>query len=124
MIPKLTVFVLAFLFLAYKTWAYPLIDADEPRYAQAAKEMINAHQYLIPLADGLPRFDKPILFYWFEILSFKAFGINEFAARLPSVITGALTASFVYWLGSFYHCCSYSLANEPRVFCNFANVNH
>lgn len=90
--------------MLYKIWAYPLIDADEPRYAEAAKEMIDANQYLIPLADGLPRFDKPILFYWFEILSFKIFGINECAARLPSVIVGALTVSFVYWMGSFYRC--------------------
>lgn len=96
------VFIFACVFLLYKIWAYPLIDADEPRYAEAAKEMINAHKYLIPLADGLPRFDKPILFYWFEILSFKVFGINEFAARLPSVIAGAFTVSFVYWLGRFY----------------------
>ncbi|MBT6843157.1 MAG: glycosyltransferase family 39 protein [Candidatus Melainabacteria bacterium] len=96
------IFIIAFIFLLYKIWAYPLIDADEPRYAEAAKEMINAQQYLIPLADGEYRFDKPILFYWFEILSFKVFGINEFAARLPSVIAGALTVSFVYWLGHFY----------------------
>lgn len=97
-----SVFFIALIFLGYKIWSYPLIDADEPRYAEAAKEMINAQQYLIPLADGAFRFEKPILFYWFEILSFKVFGINEWAARLPSVIAGATTLGFVSWLGSFY----------------------
>ncbi|MDD9899321.1 MAG: glycosyltransferase family 39 protein [Candidatus Melainabacteria bacterium] len=97
-----SVFLLALIFLGYKIWSYPLIDADEPRYAEAAKEMINTNQYLIPLADGNFRFDKPILFYWFEILSFKVFGINEWAARLPSVIAGAATLGLLSWLGSFY----------------------
>jgi len=42
------------------------------------------------------RFQKPILFYWFILISFKIFGANWFAARLPSILCGALCAVLIF----------------------------
>ena len=65
-----------------------LIDPDEGRYAESAREMITSNQYLIPLLNSNPRINKPILFYWTILASYKVFGINEFAARFPSALSG------------------------------------
>ena len=39
------------------------------------------------------------LLYWFMAFSMKIFGINEFAARFPSVVFGVLTIFVIYLLG-------------------------
>lgn len=75
----------AILYLAF-LGAYPLFDKDEPYYAEAAREMIESNSYIIPYFNYVPRYEKPILFYLLEVVSFKAFGVNEFAARLPSAL--------------------------------------
>jgi len=65
-----------------------LIDPDEGRYAESAREMMASNQYLIPLLNSAPRVNKPILFYWTIVASYKIFGVNEFAARFPSALSG------------------------------------
>lgn len=40
--------------------------------------------------------DKPALMYWGMIASFHLFGVNEFAARFPSAVFGALSLLLVY----------------------------
>lgn len=81
-------FILIFSLILYLAFlgSYPLFDKDEPYYAEAAREMIERNSYIIPYFNYVPRYEKPILFYLLEILSFKAFGVNEFAARLPSAL--------------------------------------
>jgi len=58
-----------------------LFDADEPAYAQAAREMLEGGDWVTPHFNGRPRFDKPILFYWLISLSYRLFGVTEFAVR-------------------------------------------
>src|SRR2546423_14617724 len=60
-----------------------LYSQTEGQYAGAAREMVEAHQWLLPTNDGIPRLQKPPLLYWLIIFSFKAFGVNAAAARLP-----------------------------------------
>lgn len=74
---------------------FPLIDPDEGRNAEIAREMKDAHSYLIPLYNGLPRLDKPALYFDSLALSFSLFGENEVAARLPSAIFGLFTLILV-----------------------------
>lgn len=94
--PFYIVFFLAALLLFWGLGDYLLIDIDEPRYPAAAMEMIQRNNYLIPFLNGEYRFDKPILYYWFEIFSFKLLGMNEFSARLPSVLSGLALVALVY----------------------------
>jgi len=79
--------------------SYRLIDPDEPRYAQTAREMTERGDYLVPYLNGAPRLNKPPLFYWTEIASYRLFGrASEFAARLPSAMAAAVMAFFVFLL--------------------------
>jgi 4-amino-4-deoxy-L-arabinose transferase-like glycosyltransferase len=74
------------------TWSLPLIDRDEPRFAEAAREMRQRGDYVVPYFNNHYRFDKPPLTYWFQTLSYRAFGENDFAARFPSAVAAALIA--------------------------------
>src|SRR5256886_4727812 len=60
-----------------------LYSQTEGQYAGAAREMVDAHHWLLPTNDGIPRLQTPPLLYWFIIFSFKVFRVNAAAARLP-----------------------------------------
>src|SRR5438876_9799621 len=80
------------------TWSLPLIDRDEPRFAEASREMIERGDYIVPCFNNQLRLDKPPLTYWAQVSSYRVFGENDFAARFPSAIAAALTAlSIVVW---------------------------
>jgi 4-amino-4-deoxy-L-arabinose transferase-like glycosyltransferase len=74
------------------TWSLPLIDRDEPRFAEASREMIQRHDYVVPHFNNWLRLDKPPLAYWAQTLSYRVFGENDFAARFPSAVAAALLA--------------------------------
>jgi hypothetical protein len=60
-----------------------LFDQIDGQYAGAAREMTVRNHWLIPTQNGVPRLQKPPLVYWCEIVSMRALGVTEFAARLP-----------------------------------------
>lgn len=70
----------------------PLFDTDEPRYAQAAREMMERRDWILPTFNGQPRYAKPALFYWLLIGAYKVFGVNEFAARFWSGVAAIAIA--------------------------------
>ncbi len=91
-----------------------LVGADEPRYAQIAREMLAAHSTdchevharvtphslrphdlhasyeclvggtVTPILYGKPWLEKPALYYWRAMGFFKEFGVSDWSARLPS----------------------------------------
>lgn len=81
------------------TWNLPLIDRDEPRFAEASREMIQRRDYVLPYFNNQLRLDKPPLAYWAQVASYRIFGANDFAARLPSAIAAALVALSLYGWG-------------------------
>jgi 4-amino-4-deoxy-L-arabinose transferase-like glycosyltransferase len=70
--------------------AAPLFDVDEGAFAEATRELTLSHDWGSTTLNGVDRFDKPILIYWFQAVSLKAFGLNEFAVRLPSALAAFL----------------------------------
>ena len=63
----------------------PLVDRDEPRFATAAREMLDRHDWIVPTFNGEYRFDKPALVYWLMHAGYATVGVNELGARLPAV---------------------------------------
>ena len=87
-----------------------LYNHTEGQYAGAAREMLAAHQWLWPTNDGVPRLPKPPLLYWLIIASFKIFGVNSAAARVPIALAMIATVALTfltaekladYWRGFF-----------------------
>ena len=87
------------LFHILGTWSLPLIDRDEPRFAEASREMIERGNYIVPYFNNQLRLDKPPLTYWAQVASYHIFGENDFAARFPSAIAAALTAILIFAWG-------------------------
>ena len=95
-----TLFFGCLLFHIVGTWNLPLIDRDEPRFAEASREMIERGDYIVPYFNNQLRLDKPPLTYWAQTLSYCVFGENDFAARFPSAIAAALTALVIFIWGT------------------------
>jgi 4-amino-4-deoxy-L-arabinose transferase-like glycosyltransferase len=104
-----------------------LVGADEPRYAQIAREMLNAHDgvcqaanaeivprslrvkdleasvhclyggTVTPILYGRPWLEKPALYYWRAMSFFREFGVSDWSARLPSA-TGAFFLIFMIFV--------------------------
>src|SRR5262249_21335310 len=78
--------LLALLLAFFRLGEIGLLDPDEARYAQTTREMMERGDWAVPYFNGEPRLKKPPLYHWENLATFAAFGINEFAARLPSAI--------------------------------------
>lgn len=80
-----------------------LFDWDEINFAESSREMIVSGDYTRVQINFEPFWEKPPLFFWLQVLSMKAFGINEFAARLPNAVCGILTLLSLYLFGRRIH---------------------
>lgn len=76
-----------------------LFDWDEINFAESAREMIVTGDYLNVQVNFQSFWEKPPLFTWLQVLSMKAFGINEFAARFPNAIVGIITLLLLFNIG-------------------------
>jgi len=75
----------------------PFTDPTEARYADIARIMAETGDWITPYFDyGVPFWGKPPLSFWAQAISFKLFGINEFAPRLPSWIVTLAILGLVY----------------------------
>ncbi|HVH66277.1 MAG TPA: glycosyltransferase family 39 protein [Gemmatimonadales bacterium] len=90
--------MLAGLALGWNLSGYRLLDPDEGRNAEVAREMAQSNDYLVPHLDGLPYLDKPIVYFAAAALVMELAGPTETAARLPAYVatlaTIALLVSF------------------------------
>jgi 4-amino-4-deoxy-L-arabinose transferase-like glycosyltransferase len=104
-----------------------LVGADEPRYAQVAREMLDAHNAtcdavhasimpdslhraalhasyqclmagtVTPILYGKPWLEKPALYYWRAMGYYRELGVYDWTARLASA-TGAAALIFLAFL--------------------------
>ncbi|QVL32805.1 glycosyltransferase family 39 protein [Telmatocola sphagniphila] len=78
---------------------HSLWDVDEGVNAEAAREMLEAGTWIVPTFNYELRTAKPVMLYWWQMASYKLFGISEWSARLPSVLAGFGTVFITYFLG-------------------------
>jgi len=72
-----------------------LMEPDEARYAEIPREMLARHDYVTPRLNDAHYFEKPPLLYWANALSMRAFGLDAYAARLPTRLAALGTAAIV-----------------------------
>jgi 4-amino-4-deoxy-L-arabinose transferase-like glycosyltransferase len=85
----------AFLFF-YGLGQFGLIGADEPRYAQVAREMMLRGDWVTPTLGGNPWLEKPPLYYWEAGLIYRVIGVSDIAARIPSAVNATLLVVVIY----------------------------
>ncbi len=83
-------------FFLWKLSSFGLIGADEPRYAQVAREMLARHDRVTPNLGGSAWLEKPPLYYWQAMAAYRLFGVSDWAARLPSVFDAFVLVLAVY----------------------------
>ncbi len=83
----------------YRLGAPGLMDPDEGRYAEIAREIMARGDWLIPHLNHLPYLEKPPLVYWLTALSFRGLGDTELAARLPAAVSALAGVFLAYGLG-------------------------
>jgi 4-amino-4-deoxy-L-arabinose transferase-like glycosyltransferase len=84
-----------FLFF-YGLGRFGLVGADEPRYAQVAREMLEHHDWVTPRLGGQVWLEKPPLYYWQAMLAYAVFGVSDWAARLPAAVDASLIVLGVF----------------------------
>jgi 4-amino-4-deoxy-L-arabinose transferase-like glycosyltransferase len=87
----------AFLCFFSRLDALGLVGPDEPRYAAVAREMARSGDWVTPRLAGEPWLEKPPLYYWGAAAAFSLFGVNEFAARLPSALSALAATLALGW---------------------------
>ncbi|MBZ5663456.1 MAG: glycosyltransferase family 39 protein [Acidobacteriia bacterium] len=85
-----------FLFF-YGLGAIGLLGADEPRYAQVSREMLDRSDWITPTLQGKAWLEKPVLYYWQARLSFRVAGnVTDKAARMPAGFDAAMLIAVIY----------------------------
>lgn len=80
---------------------YDLWPADEPRFGEVAREMLDSHDYLVPRVNGEPYREKPPLLFWAVAAASKPFGdVTAASARVPSGIAALATVLITYLLAA------------------------
>lgn len=75
-----------------------LMEPDAALYASIAKNMALSGDWINLMSVGSDWLDKPHLPFWLTALSFKFFGINAIAYRIPALLTWLLGVLYVYQL--------------------------
>ncbi|TMA31969.1 MAG: glycosyltransferase, partial [Deltaproteobacteria bacterium] len=78
---------------------WPLLEPDEGRNAEVAREMLALGRWSVPHFNGLPYLDKPVLFFWLMAAGFRIFGPAELAARLPAALGALATVGLTFAIG-------------------------
>src|SRR5438093_1190546 len=78
---------------------YALLDPDEARHAEVAREMAAARgvrRLFLPPLDLEPYREKPAGYYWLVALAYGALGVGEVAARAVSALAARVAVLALY----------------------------
>jgi len=87
--------VLAAVALGWNLNGYRLLDPDEGRNAEVAREMALTNDYVVPHLDGLPYLDKPVVYFAAAAAVMEVTGPTEAAARLPAYLATLATIALL-----------------------------
>lgn len=81
---------------------HPLYAPDEGRYGSVSAQMLESHQWLVPMRNGQPHLTKPPLVYWLQATAMEFVSDDVLALRLPSALAATLAVLITFGLGSHW----------------------
>ena len=96
---------------ALGTW--PLMEPDEGRNAEVAREMLSLGNWSVPHFNLVPYLDKPVLLFWLIAAAFRAVGVSEVGARLPAAVAGVATVALTAALARSPRCAALEPVPAP-----------
>jgi 4-amino-4-deoxy-L-arabinose transferase-like glycosyltransferase len=88
----------AVIYMIGLSWPALLDDVDTV-HAEAAREMLQRHDWVTLYTDGFRYLEKSPMMYWAIAASYKVFGISNWSTRLPLMLTTLALALATYRLG-------------------------
>ena len=79
----------------------PLLDDADTVHAEAAKEMLQRHDWVTLYVNGERYLEKAPLMYWSVAVSYKLFGMSEWSTRLPLMLGVLAMILATYGVGRF-----------------------
>src|SRR6267143_3752647 len=106
----IVLFLAAAIFLGSVPAPPHLLDDVDAAFAQIGRVMLQSGDRVTPRLDGVRDMEKPPLLFWLMGLSYRVFGVHDWAARIPLALGAAvlcwLTVRFGSWAfglkGGFY----------------------
>jgi 4-amino-4-deoxy-L-arabinose transferase-like glycosyltransferase len=95
-----SLFIVFALVWLYALGVRTLVPPDEGRYAEMAREMLASGDWITTRLNGIKYFEKPPLQTWMNALSFAAFGLGEWQARLWTGLCGLLGVALTGYAGA------------------------
>lgn len=77
------------------------MDDVDAVQAQIARNMLSSGDWVTANLDGIPYFEKAPLIYWLIAGSYKAFGVSDWAARIPVSLFAIALALLTAWCGAW-----------------------
>jgi 4-amino-4-deoxy-L-arabinose transferase-like glycosyltransferase len=82
----------------------PLMDDADTVHAEAAREMVEHHDWVtLKINGGFRYLEKAPLMYWLVAASFKIFGVHDWSARLPIALGMLALLLVVYRMGRRFY---------------------
>jgi 4-amino-4-deoxy-L-arabinose transferase-like glycosyltransferase len=72
-----------------------LQNIDEVLYSRVARETYEHNSWLLQYKDGELWFHKSPMLFWGIMLSYRVFGVSDFAAKFPSAVSSIVTAFMI-----------------------------
>jgi 4-amino-4-deoxy-L-arabinose transferase-like glycosyltransferase len=98
----------------FLTIFHDVIDIDSSQYAEIVREMIESNTFFQLKDNGKNYLDKPVLTFWTIAISYKLFGISNFAYRLPSILITLLSFYSIFRSNN-----TYLLKQRARYSCQY-----
>lgn len=78
----------------------PLLDDVDSLHAEAAREMVQRHDWVTLYTDGIRYLEKAPLLYWCVAASYEVFGVHDWSTRLPLMLGVLALLLATYWAGT------------------------
>jgi 4-amino-4-deoxy-L-arabinose transferase-like glycosyltransferase len=80
-----------------------IIGPDGALYASISKTMVIRNNFAELFVDGRDWLDKPHFPFWMAAISFKLFGFQTWAYKLPAVLFSMMAAGYTYKLAKLFY---------------------